>query len=180
MESLEDISMKYKKSLTEKNKECIIEKDKFLLYFTNTNKKGEKTFRCKFYRDKNIKCQAYVKYNNKGELIDFNDNHSCKEEEIKVKTLNARNEVKKLIKEEGVIFEVKAKNIYETSMKVKDKNKKDQEPEENEQEEEQNQINEPVNYNQGINPGYNNIRASIYRYINKNIPKDLDNISDMP
>ena len=180
MESLEDIAKRYKKSLTEKNKECIIESEKFLLYFTNTNKKGEKTFRCKFYRDKNIKCQAYVKFNNKEELIDYNDNHSCKVEEMKIKSLNVRNEAKKLVTEESVIFEVKAKSIYETSFKSAEKSRQDQAQEEKASEEEQNRINEPVNYNQGSNPLFKNIRASIYRYINKNIPKDVDKISEMP
>ena len=174
MESLEDIAKRYKKSFTEKNKECIIEKEKFLLYFTNTNKNGEKAFRCKFYRDKNVKCQAYVKYNNKEELIDYNDNHSCKEEGRK------RNEAKKLVTEERVIFEVKAKSIYETSFKSADKNKLEQLQEKRAPEEEQNRINQPVNYNQGSNPLFKNVRASIYRYINKNIPKDVDNISEIP
>ena len=114
MNSLEDIEKKVQKIIR-----------KFLLYFTNTNKNGEKTFRCKFYRDKNVKCQAYVKYNNKEELIDYNDNLSCKEEGMKIKSLNVRNEAKKLVTEERVIFEVKTKGIYETSFKSADKNKQE-------------------------------------------------------
>ena len=47
MKSLEDITKRYKKSLTKKNKDCIIEKEKYILYFTNTIKTREKTFICK-------------------------------------------------------------------------------------------------------------------------------------
>ena len=167
----------YKKSLTEKNQECIIEKEKYLLYYTNTSKKGEKTFRCRFYRDKNVKCKAYVKYNDKDKLIDYDDNHSCKIEEMKIKSLN---EAKKLVKEDNIIFEVKAKNIYYTSFKTANKEKINHPNAEEAPQEEKNKINEPVNYNPGSNPLFKNVRASIYRYINKNIPKDIENLSDMP
>ena len=118
MESLEDISKRYKMSLTEKNKECIIEKEKYILYYTNTSKKGEKTFRCKFYRDKTVKCKAYVKYNDKDELIDYDENHSGKIEDMKIKSLNIRNEAKKLVKEDNIIFEVKVKNYMTYHLKL--------------------------------------------------------------
>ena len=35
------------------------------------------------------------KYNNKGEIIDYSHNHSFKIEEMKIKSLNVRNVVKK-------------------------------------------------------------------------------------
>ena len=99
---------------------------------------------------------------------------------MKINSLNVRNEAKKLVTEDRVIFDVKAKSIYETSLKSADKNKQDQAQEEKAPEAEQNQINKSVNYNQGSNPLFKNIKASIYRYINKNIQKDIDNISEMP
>ena len=45
---------------------------------------------------------------------------------MKIKSLNIRNEAKKLVTEEKVMFEVKAKSIYETSFKSADKNKQEQ------------------------------------------------------
>ena len=47
MESLEQISKKYKKMLTEKNKECLIENHEYILYLNHEEKNGNKTFRCK-------------------------------------------------------------------------------------------------------------------------------------
>ena len=68
---------------------------------------------------------------------------------MKIKFLNVRNEAKKLVIEERVIFEIKAKSIYETPVKSDVKNKKEQAQKEKPPEEGQNRINEPVNYSQG-------------------------------
>ena len=40
---------------------------------------------------------------------------------MKIKSLNVRNEAKKFVTKENVIFEVKAKNIYDTSFKSANK-----------------------------------------------------------
>ena len=64
-----DIMKNYKEIKTEKGKECYLEKDKYILYYSNTLKNGDKIFRCKYYKDKNIKCKAFLKISSKGELV---------------------------------------------------------------------------------------------------------------
>ena len=77
MESLEQISKKYKKMLTGKNKDCLIENDEYILYLNHEDKNGNKTFRCKFYKDNQIKCKAFAKFDRNNTLISYNDQHSC-------------------------------------------------------------------------------------------------------
>ena len=62
MENLEQISKKYKKMLAWKNKECLIENDEYILCLNHEDKNGNKTFRCKFYKDNQIKCKAFAKF----------------------------------------------------------------------------------------------------------------------
>ena len=54
MESLDSISKRYTKIISGKNKECIIENDKYILYFNHEEKNEDRLFRCKFYKDTNI------------------------------------------------------------------------------------------------------------------------------
>ncbi len=56
MESLYSKSKRYTKMLTGKNKECIFREQKFIYYFNHEEKSGDRLFRCKFYKDTNIKC----------------------------------------------------------------------------------------------------------------------------
>ena len=77
MESLDSISKRYTKIISGKNKECIIENDKYILYFNHEEKNEDRLFRCKFYKDTNIKCKAFVKYNQNNELISYDDQHLC-------------------------------------------------------------------------------------------------------
>ena len=74
-------------------------------------------FRCKFYKDNQIKCKAFAKFDRNNTLISYNDQHSCIIDEKKIKSLKLKNEVKKLIGEENVIYDVKARNIFDTSVK---------------------------------------------------------------
>ena len=85
MESLDSISKRYAKMLTGKNKECIIESDKYILYFNHEEKNGNRLFRYKFYKDTKIKCKAFVKYNQNNQLISYNDEYSCVLDEKKLK-----------------------------------------------------------------------------------------------
>ena len=117
MESLEQISKKYKKMLTGKNKECLIENDEYILYLNHEDKNDNKTFRCKFYKDNQIKCKAFAKFDRNNTLISYNDQHSCVIDEKKIKSLKLKNEAKNLIGEENVIYDVKARNIFDTSVK---------------------------------------------------------------
>ena len=54
----------YKEIKTEKGKKSYLEKDKYILYYSNTFKNGDKIFRCKYYRDKNLKCKAFLLFVN--------------------------------------------------------------------------------------------------------------------
>ena len=44
-----DIMKNYKEIKTEKRKECYLEKDKYILYYSNTLKNGDKIFRCRYW-----------------------------------------------------------------------------------------------------------------------------------
>ena len=72
-----DIMKNYKEIKTEKGKECYLEKDKYILYYSNTLKNGDKIFRYKYYRDKNLKCKAFFKISNKGEFVSNGQTYSC-------------------------------------------------------------------------------------------------------
>ena len=43
-----------------------------------------------------------------------------------------------------------------------------------------NNNNISINYKHNANSSFNNVSNSIYRYINKNIPKDIEDINDLP
>ena len=178
MESLDSISNRYTKMLTGKNKECILESDKYILYFNHEEKNGDKLFRCKFYKDTNIKCKAFVKYNQNNQLISYNDQHSCVVDEKKIKALKIKSEAKKIVGEENVIYDIKARNIFDSSVKKIVKRKSDEEPKE--EIDNQKKDNIPINYKQNMTPSFSSVRASIYRYINKNVPKDIEDINDLP
>ena len=76
MESLEQISKKYKNMLTGKNKECLIENDEYILYLNHYDKNGNKMFKCKFYKDNQFKYKAFDKFYRNNTLISYNDQHS--------------------------------------------------------------------------------------------------------
>ena len=64
--------------------------------FKPRRKNGNKTFRCKFYKDNQIKCKAFAKFDRNNTLISYNDQHSCIIDEKKIKSLKLKNEVKKI------------------------------------------------------------------------------------
>ena len=70
-----DIMKNYKEIKTEKGKECCLEKDKYLLYQGNSLKNCNKIFRCKYYRDKDIKCKPFLKISSKREFISNDETH---------------------------------------------------------------------------------------------------------
>ena len=72
-----DIMKNYKEIKTEKGKECYLEKDKYILYYSNTLKNGDKIFRCKYYKDKNIKCKAFLKISSSWEFVSNDVTNSC-------------------------------------------------------------------------------------------------------
>ena len=61
----------------------------------------------------------------------------------KIKALKIKNEVKKIVGEENVIYDIKARNIFDSSVKKIVKRKSDQEP----KEEIDNQKNDNISIN---------------------------------
>ena len=179
MENIETISKNYVKLFTSKNKECYLEKDKYILNLNKILSNGDKLYRCKNYLNKNYKCPAKVKFDPKDKLLEYNDQHSCKVDEIAIQKIKILNEVKTSFKDTKDIFTIKAKDIFDSSIKKATKRKNDNIPEEAE---DNNHLHNSNNIN-NINIktiSFDNIKDSIYRYINKQIPKDIEKLEDLP
>ena len=166
----------YKKILTEKGKYCYIESDKYILYFNNKNAKDELVYRCKFYKNKEIRCKGYAIFDKNEKLKSFNNQHSCVIDSITVKKMLLMNEAKTTLDKNSDIYNIKARDIYEKSLKKITKRKKD------ELQDEDNNANslQNIDLKQNSSPNFDNIKHNIYRYINKNIPKDIESLEDLP
>ena len=77
MDNKTDIKLNYKKINTNRGKECYIQRNKYILNLNYITKNKGKIFPCKFYNDKEIKCPAYVKFDQNGLIIENNNKHSC-------------------------------------------------------------------------------------------------------
>ena len=171
-----DIMKNYKEIKTEKGKECYLEKNKYILHYSNTLKNGDKIFRCKYYRDKNLKCKAFLKISSKGEFVSNEETHSCVVDEKKVQNIKIMNEIKDNISKDEIIYNVKPRELFESSIRKAIKRKNDEDPDENEIKEEENHIS----IKNSPQPYFGNIKSSLYRLINKNIPKDIENLNELP
>ena len=80
------------------------------------------------------------------------------------------------ISKNEIIYNVKPRELIESSIRKAIKRKKDNDPDESEIKEEDNHINIKTN----PQPYFGNIRSSMYRLINKNIPKDIENLNELP
>ena len=171
-----DIMKNYKEIKTEKGKECYLEKDKYILYYSNTLNNGDKIFRCKYYRDKDLKCKAFLKISSEGEFVSNDETHSCVVDEKIVKNIKIIKEIKDNISKNEIIYNVKPRELFESSIRKAIKRKKDNDPDEIQIKEEDNHINIKTN----PQPYFGNIRSSMYRLINKNILKDIQNLNKLP
>ena len=86
------------------------------------------------------------------------------------------NEIKDNISKNEIIYNVKPRELFESSIRKAIKRKKDNDLDEIEIKEEDNHINIKTN----PQPYFGNIRSSMYRLINKNIPKDIENLNELP
>ena len=86
------------------------------------------------------------------------------------------NEIKDNISKNEIIYNVKPRELFESSIRKAIKRKKDNDPDVSEIKEEDNYINIKTN----PQPYFGNIRSSLYRLINKNIPKDIENLNELP
>lgn len=125
MEDISEINKNYKLVKTNKNKDCYLEKGKYILNLHYTNIKNENTFRCKYYNDKNIKCPAFVKIFPKGTILDYNKAHTYIPNQNKTKALQNKTDAKKIIDKFAFIFDVKGKDLYNSSIKKAIKRKSD-------------------------------------------------------
>lgn len=50
----------YKLLKTEKGKTCHLENNTYILHFSQKLKNGDLIYRCKYYKDTNIKCKAFL------------------------------------------------------------------------------------------------------------------------
>ena len=177
MENQKETTKKYIKYLTEKGKPCYIEEDKYIMHFSQKKSNGDLTYRCKFYKDKVNKCKAYVTFDNNEMIKDYNDNHNCIIDTMQIKKLKIMNEAKEALNNIEDIYNIKARDIFNNSIKKAIKRKSDVEKEDEQKDKKEN-LN--IDFKYKINPTFDNIKHNIYRYINKHIPQDIDNLKDMP
>ena len=117
-----------------------------------------------------------MKISSKGEFISNDETHSCVVDEKKVQNIKIMNEIKDNISKNEIIYNVKPRELFESSIRKAIKRKKDNDPDESEIKEEDNHISIKTNQQ----PIFGNIKSSMYRLINKNIPKDIENLNELP
>ena len=117
-----------------------------------------------------------MKISCKGEFVSNDETHSCVVDEKKVQNTKIMNEIKDNISKNEIIYNVKPRDLFESSIRKVFKRKKDNDPVEREIKEEDNHISIKTN----PQPYFGNIRSSMYRLINKNIPKDIENLNELP
>ena len=90
MEDKQQIKNNYKKILTNRNKECYIERDKYILNLNYITKKEDKIYRCKSYNVSSIRCPAFLKVNKNEDIVGYNGNHLCIYNEKAIKSLKKK------------------------------------------------------------------------------------------
>ena len=86
------------------------------------------------------------------------------------------NDIKSNIENKEIIYNIKPKDIFDSSIRKAFKRKSDEEPENKEIKENDNHIsikNEPM-------PNFTNLKSAIYRNLNKSMPKDIENLEELP
>ena len=89
----------------------------------------------------------------------------------KIKTILIKDEAKKKIDNIDIIYNIKSKDIGDTSIKKIYKRKSDNISDE------ESDNNKEINKN--IIPSFDTIKSSVYRYISRKIPKDIDKLSEL-
>ena len=86
------------------------------------------------------------------------------------------NDIKSNIENKEIIYNIKPKDIFDSSIRKAFKRKSDEDPENKEIKENDNHIsikNEPM-------PNFTNLKSAIYRNLNKSMPKDFENLEELP
>ena len=71
----------------------------------------------------------------------------------------------------GIIYNIKCKDLYNTSLNIIQKRKSDDYSDE--------ESNNNIDIKK-IVPSYDSVKSSIYRYITKTLPKDIEYLTDLP
>ena len=85
-------------------------------------------------------------------------------------------EIKYNVSKNEIIYNVKTRELFESSIRKAIKRKKDIDPDKGEIKEED--INISIKSNQLPNLG--NIKSFMYKFINKNVSKDIENLNELP
>ena len=103
-----------------------------------------------------------MKIFSKGEFVSNDETHSCVINEKKVQNIKIMNEIKDNISKNEIIYNVKPRELFESSIRKAIKRKKDNDPDESEIKKEDNHISIKTNQQQI----FGNIKSSMYRFIN--------------
>lgn len=134
-----------------RNKEQIILDNKYIYNFASEDKKGNKNYKCNYYKTVN-KCSSSIKLNKEKNIVKYEDYHNHEVNIIKASAAKAKSEIKNIITKEENPFALKGKSIYKDATK-----------------------------NLGlIVPEYNTLKATINRHINKNFPKEITSWEEIP
>ena len=116
-------------------------------------------------------------YIEKGKYI-MNFSTKLKNENDKFRCKFYKDKSKESINKTAITYDIKANNLFYNSLAKVNKRKKEYsfDDEDNKNEKDNNHIN--VHHN--ISPSFKNHKSALYRYINKDIPKDVDSLDEMP
>lgn len=173
-EDLKEITKNYIPKLTEKNKKFYLEMGKYILLF------DYKLYRCKFYKDRKIKCKAFARFDSKGQIIKYNNKHTCRVDEKKVNMLLVNNEIKTSIDNTSIPFSIKAKILFNTAQKKLIKRKNCEEHDNENIDKLKIKDKNHINVHDQWSSSFKNHKSVLYRYLNKSLPKDVENLEDMP
>ena len=139
---------------TQKNEKLLQVDNKYNFYKTYTSKTEDKiTWKCINYKNKSKRCDAMIKTDSKNNVLEWKNIHNHLTDRIEFQRKRFKSEIKIKIISNNNPFLLNPKKVYgETS----------------------------ANVNSNLAPSYNSIKSGIYRQINKNIPREPENIEDIP
>ena len=142
---------KFTKTISRKNKDMLLVDDIYLYNLIKINKDKSKLYRCNQYKTYS-KCQAFIKLNEKEEIIKFNSTHNHIENEIHTIKEESRKKLKSEIKNSIDPFSIKINNLYKT-----------------------------YSADKGIKaPSFNSIKTTLYKEMTKNLPNDIEDFESIP
>ena len=142
---------KFTKTKSRKNKDMLLVDDTYLYNLIKVNKDKSKLYKCYQYKTVS-KCQAFIKLNEKEEIIKFKGNHNHLENEIYTTKEESRKKLKNEIINSIEPFLIKINKLYKT-----------------------------YSADKGIKaPSFNSIKTTLYREITKILPNDIEDFESIP